>query len=83
MPFGAEGVGRDGTQADDGMAAPLKAHALTGNADVGSWWGELVGPGRPVDTGEYFVVCANALGGCYGTCGPTSFGGNCDTEFRT
>ena len=47
-------------------------HALTGNADVGSWWGELVGPGRPVDTGEYFVVCANALGGCYGTCGPTS-----------
>jgi homoserine O-acetyltransferase len=47
-------------------------HALTGNADAGSWWGALVGPGRPIDTRKYFVFCSNALGSCYGTTGPTS-----------
>jgi homoserine O-acetyltransferase len=47
-------------------------HALTGNADAASWWSEVVGPGKPLDTNKYFVFCANALGSCYGTCGPRS-----------
>src|SRR5690606_18467833 len=34
------------------------------------WWGLLVGPGRPLDTERYFVICANVLGGCMGTAGP-------------
>eukprot|EP00037_Helgoeca_nana_P025138 m.271188 g.271188 ORF g.271188 m.271188 type:complete len:419 (+) comp26869_c0_seq5:233-1489(+) len=47
-------------------------HALTGNAAVQSWWPTMVGPGRAVDTDRYFVVCANVLGSCYGTTGPST-----------
>lgn len=36
------------------------------------WWDAMVGPGKPVDTECYFVVCANVLGSCYGTTGPAS-----------
>lgn len=43
-------------------------HALTGSADaVGDWWGSIIGPGRPVDTERYAVLCTNLLGSCYGT----------------
>jgi homoserine O-acetyltransferase len=34
------------------------------------WWEPLIGPGRPIDTDRYYVVCPNLLGGCYGTTGP-------------
>jgi homoserine O-acetyltransferase len=47
-------------------------HALTGDARAADWWSELVGPGRPVDTGRFRVICANLLGGCQGTTGPSS-----------
>ena len=50
-------------------------HALTGDAHVageGGWWSNLVGPGLAVDTDRWFVVCANLLGGCSGTTGPSS-----------
>jgi homoserine O-acetyltransferase len=48
----------------------LVFHALTGSADVGQWWGPMVGPGRPLDTSRYGIVSANLLGGCYGSTGP-------------
>ncbi|MEU0265884.1 homoserine O-acetyltransferase [Nocardioides sp. NPDC006303] len=48
------------------------AHALTGDAEAATWWPTMVGPGRPVDTDRFFVVCANLLGGCRGTTGPSS-----------
>jgi homoserine O-acetyltransferase len=48
-------------------------HALTGSADAaGDWWEPLIGPGRAFDTDRVGVVCANLLGGRYGTTGPTS-----------
>ncbi len=36
------------------------------------WWDDFVGPGKPVDTDRFFVVCANYFGGCYGSTGPSS-----------
>jgi homoserine O-acetyltransferase len=73
-----------GSLAPDGGNAVLVEHALTGDShvvgDAGpghatpGWWDGLVGPGLPVDTDRFFVVCANVLGGCQGTTGPSSPG---------
>jgi homoserine O-acetyltransferase len=61
--------------------AVLICHALTGDQYVASdnpvtakpgWWETMVGPGRPIDTNRFFVICANVLGGCMGTSGPAS-----------
>lgn len=50
----------------------LVCHALTGNSALHSWWGGLLGPDLPFDTTRFFVVCANILGSCYGSTGPTT-----------
>jgi homoserine O-acetyltransferase len=51
----------------------LVVHALTGSADAaGDWWEPLIGPGRAFDTDRMGVLCANLLGGRYGSTGPTS-----------
>lgn len=59
--------------------AVLICHALTGDQYVaetqpltgkGGWWANLVGPGLPIDTDRFFVICANVLGGCMGSSGP-------------
>ncbi len=51
----------------------LVVHALTGSADAaGDWWAPLIGPGRAFDTNRMGVLCANLLGGRYGSTGPTS-----------
>jgi len=68
-----------------GENAVLVCHALTGSAHVAghsrrsgtagqarAWWDDIVGPGKAIDTTEYFVVCANVPGSCYGTTGPAS-----------
>ena len=61
--------------------AILVCHALTGDQYVAEphpltgkpgWWSLVVGPGRPIDTDRFFVVCANVLGGCMGSTGPRS-----------
>jgi homoserine O-acetyltransferase len=60
--------------------AILIFHALSGDAHVSGvhedgrsgWWDLMVGPGRAFDTERYFVICANVLGGCKGSTGPSS-----------
>jgi homoserine O-acetyltransferase/O-succinyltransferase len=61
--------------------AVLICHALTGDQHVASehpvtkkpgWWETMVGPGRPIDSERYFVICPNVVGGCMGTTGPSS-----------
>ncbi|MEQ9442246.1 MAG: homoserine O-acetyltransferase [Cyclobacteriaceae bacterium] len=47
-------------------------HALTGNANVLDWWGGLFGEGRLYNPREFYVICVNMLGSCYGSTGPLS-----------
>jgi homoserine O-acetyltransferase/O-succinyltransferase len=61
-----------GTLDATGSNAVFVCHALTGDAHAAEWWDTLVGPGRPVDTERFFVICPNLLGGCRGTTGPSS-----------
>ncbi len=65
----------------DKSNAVLICHALTGDQHVANlhpmtgkpgWWETLVGPGKPVDTDQYFVICSNVIGGCMGSTGPAS-----------
>ncbi len=60
----------------------LLFHALSGDSHAAGryfeddkktgWWDNLVGPGKAFDTEKYFVVCANVIGGCQGSTGPSS-----------
>ncbi len=61
--------------------AVLVCLALTGDQHVANphpvtgkpgWWETMVGPGRPIDTNRFFVICSNVVGGCMGTTGPAS-----------
>jgi homoserine O-acetyltransferase len=70
-----------GTLNPERTNAVLICHALTGDQHVinqhpvtgkGGWWETMVGPGRPIDTERYFVICANVVGACMGTTGPAS-----------
>ena len=61
-----------GTLDAAGSNAVFVLHALTGDAEAAVWWDTLVGPGKPVDTDRFFVICPNLLGGCRGTTGPSS-----------
>jgi homoserine O-acetyltransferase len=55
-----------------GTNAILVNHALTGWSDVPGWWPSIVGPGLPLDSNKYFVICPNVIGGCQGSTGPSS-----------
>ncbi|MFC6864021.1 homoserine O-acetyltransferase [Halomicroarcula sp. GCM10025817] len=68
----------------EGDNAVLVCHALTGSAHVAgrdrvdsadqarAWWDDIVGPGKAIDTTEYYAVCVNVPGSCYGSTGPGS-----------
>jgi homoserine O-acetyltransferase len=54
-----------------GLSASSHAKSHPRNPSPG-WWERFIGPGAPLDTDRYFVVCSNLLGGCYGSTGPMS-----------
>lgn len=66
----------------DKSNAVLILHACSGDAHVAGysseedtrpgWWDNMVGPGKPIDTNQYFVICSNILGSCVGSTGPAS-----------
>ena len=66
--------------------AILVLHALTGDSHAAGpaepghrqpgWWDGMIGPGAPIDTDHFYVVCPNVLGGCQGTTGPASDAGD-------
>lgn len=67
---------------EDKSNAILICHALTGSAHAAGlnrsddqkpgWWDQMIGPGKAFDTNNYFVICSNFLGSCFGTTGPSS-----------
>jgi homoserine O-acetyltransferase/O-succinyltransferase len=61
-----------GTLNQDRSNAILIQHALSGDSHAIGWWSGLIGPGKPIDTDQFFVIGHNALGGCQGTTGPSS-----------
>ena len=76
---------------DRGSNAVLVCHALTGDSHAAGpigpghlsdgWWDDLIGPGKAIDTDRWFVVCANVLGGCQGSTGPSSFVPGTETRY--
>lgn len=66
----------------DRSNAVLILHAFSGDSHVAGrfhanderpgWWDTMVGPGKPIDTNRYFVICSNILGSCCGSTGPSS-----------
>jgi homoserine O-acetyltransferase/O-succinyltransferase len=69
-----------GTLRADKSNAVLLCHALTGDqfatgrhpiTGKAGWWSQMVGPGLPIDTNRFFAICANVVGGCMGTTGPS------------
>jgi len=70
-----------GTLNADKSNLVLVCHALTGDQHVANvhpvtgkpgWWETMIGPGKPIDTERYFVLCPNVIGGCMGSTGPSS-----------
>ncbi len=75
---------------DEKSNAILICHALTGDQYVASdhpvtgkpgWWETMVGPGKPIDTDRFFVICPNILGGCMGSTGPASLNPRTGTAY--
>lgn len=54
-----------------GLSASSHARSTPSNTKNG-WWEKFIGPGAPLDTNKYFVICTNVIGGCYGSTGPSS-----------
>ena len=74
----------------DKSNAIIICHALSGDQFLASknpltnkdgWWNRMVGSGKPIDTDKYFVICANVLGGCLGSTGPTSINPSTGEEY--
>ena len=78
FPIAYETYGKLNEKKDNAI---LVFHALTGDqfaADINpvtkkeGWWNYALGAGKAIDTNKYFVICANVLGGCMGSYGPSN-----------
>ena len=54
-----------------GLSASSHAASTDLNSSEG-WWQNFIGPGKALDTNQFYIICTNVLGGCYGTTGPSS-----------
>jgi homoserine O-acetyltransferase len=64
-----------------GLSPDAHAASNTGNSEPG-WWEAMLGPGKPIDTDRWFVICANTLGSCKGSTGPASIDPATGTPYR-
>lgn len=65
-----------------GLSASSHAASTPLNPAPG-WWEKFIGPGKPLDTNHFFVICTNVLGGCYGSTGPSSIDPATGKHFAT
>jgi homoserine O-acetyltransferase len=65
-----------------GLSASSHARSHQKNTSPG-WWEDFIGPGAPIDTERFFVICSNLLGGCYGSTGPESTNPATGTPYAT
>lgn len=80
-----------GTLNQDRSNAILVCHALSSDHHAAGynsmderkpgWWETCIGPGKPLDTNRFFIVCSNNLGGCKGSTGPTSINPKTGRQF--
>ena len=77
-PIAYETYGKLNEKKDNAI---LAFHALTGDqfltginpvTNKKGWWTYLIGPSKPIDTNKFFVICANVIGGCMGSFGPST-----------
>ena len=59
------------------------AHACSSKEDPSTgWWEDMVGPNKPINTNEFFVICINSLGSCFGSTSPISINPETDEPYR-
>jgi len=59
------------------------SHVASSRADPSTgWWEDMVGPGKPIDTNRFYVICVNSLGSCFGSTGPASVDPNTGQRYR-
>ncbi len=89
FPLAYETYGKLNDKKDNAI---LAFHALTGDQFASGlnpitkkegWWNYLIGPGKAIDTKKYFVICANVIGGCMGSYGPSNINLKTDKIFGT
>lgn len=65
-----------------GLSASSHAASTPLNPAPG-WWEKFIGPGKALDTNQFFIICTNALGGCYGSTGPSSIDASTGHHYAT
>ncbi|KAJ3786571.1 Alpha/Beta hydrolase protein [Lentinula aff. detonsa] len=65
-----------------GLSASSHAASTALNPAPG-WWEKFIGPGKALDTNQFFIICTNVVGGCYGSTGPSSIDPTTGTHYAT